>query len=70
MKKRLTRTCSSVENPVVIDQVHQSIYYALGIRPETQYTIRQTFYITPDGHGKPILDLFGKPLSTNSKKVS
>lgn len=58
------RPCSSIENPVVIDQVHQSIYHALGIHPQTEYTIEgRPFYTTPDGHGEPILDLFGKPLA-------
>jgi hypothetical protein len=53
------RPCSSIENTVVIDQVHQSIYHALGIHPETNYTIEgRPFYTTPDGQGKPILDLF------------
>ncbi len=54
------RPCSSIENPVVIDQVHQSVYHALGIPPETRYTIEgRPFYTTPDGHGKPILELYG-----------
>lgn len=58
------RPCSSIENPVVIDQVHQSIYHALGIPPQTEYTIEgRPFYTTPDGHGEPILDLFGKPMT-------
>jgi hypothetical protein len=53
------RPCSSIENPVVIDQVHQTVYHALGIHPETNYTIEgRPFYTTPDGQGKPILDLF------------
>ena len=53
------RPCSSIEKTVVIDQVHQSIYHALGIHPETNYTIEgRPFYTTPDGQGKPILDLF------------
>jgi len=53
------RPCSSIENTVVIDQVHQSIYHALGIHPETNYNIEgRPFYTTPDGQGKPILDLF------------
>lgn len=54
------RPCSSIENTVVIDEVHQSIYHALGMHPETNYTIEgRPFYTTPDGQGKPILDLFG-----------
>lgn len=53
------RPCSSIENTVVIDEVHQTIYHALGIHPETNYTIEgRPFYTTPDGHGKPIMDLF------------
>ncbi|MDA0195597.1 MAG: DUF1501 domain-containing protein [Bacteroidetes bacterium] len=54
------RPCSSIENTVVIDQVHQSIYHALGMHPETNYTIEgRPFYTTPDGQGEPVLDLFG-----------
>lgn len=65
------RPCSSIENPVVIDQVHQSIYHALGIPPETHYEIEgRPFYTTPDGDGKPILDLFGKPLSKSEEKLA
>jgi hypothetical protein len=55
------RPCYSIENPIVIDQVHQSIYHALGMHPETHYTIEgRPFYTTPDGKGEPILELFGK----------
>ena len=53
------RPCSSIEKTVVIDQVHQSIYHALGIHPETNYNIEgRPFYTTPDGQGEPILELF------------
>ncbi len=53
------RPCSSIEKTVVIDQIHQSIYHALGIHPETHYTIEgRPFYTTPDGQSQPILDLF------------
>ncbi len=53
------RPCSSIENTVVIDQVHQSIYHALGVHPETNYVIEgRPFYTTPDGMGKPINELF------------
>jgi hypothetical protein len=52
------RPCSSIENTVVIDQVHQTIYHALGMDPETHYTIEgRPFYTTPDGQGKPILEI-------------
>jgi hypothetical protein len=50
--------------------VHQSVYHALGIHPETNYEIEgRPFYTTPDGHGKPILDLFGNPPMKSSKET-
>ena len=53
------RPCASIEKTVVIDEVHQTIYDALGIHPETNYTIEgRPFYTTPDGQGKVITDLF------------
>lgn len=54
------RPCKAIENPVRIDQVHQTIYHALGIPEDTQYEIeKRPFYTTPDGKGKPIKELFG-----------
>ena len=48
----------TVQNPVKIDQVHATIYRALGIRPDHSYEIeRRPFYVTPDGKGEPILEL-------------
>jgi hypothetical protein len=53
------RPCKTIENPIVIDQVHQSIYHALGISPDTNYLVeKRPFYTTPDGLGKPVMDLF------------
>jgi len=53
------RPCKTVENPIVIDQVHQSIYHALGIAPDTNYLVeKRPFYTTPDGLGKPVPELF------------
>ncbi len=47
------RPCKTIENPIKIDSIHQTIYHALGIHPETQYEIEQRpFYTTPDGKGK------------------
>ena len=54
------RPCKSIENPVKIDQIHQTIYHALGIPEDTQYEVeKRPFYTTPDGKGKPILELLG-----------
>ncbi|MCR8558819.1 DUF1501 domain-containing protein [Mucilaginibacter sp. BJC16-A38] len=53
------RPCKTIENPIVIDQVHQSIYHALGIAPDTNYVVeKRPFYTTPDGLGKPVMELF------------
>lgn len=65
------RPCVSVENKVVIDQVHQSIYHALGIDSQTHYEIEgRPFYTTPDGKGQPILDLFGKEIKSSKENVA
>jgi hypothetical protein len=53
------RPCTTVENPVVIEDLHASMYHALGIAPDTSYMVeRRPVYVTRDGQGKPILDLF------------
>jgi hypothetical protein len=55
------RPCKSIENPVKIDQIHQTVYHALGIPEDTQYDIeKRPFYTTPDGKGKPVMELLGK----------
>lgn len=53
------RPCKTVEKRVVIEDLHASIYHALGISPKLAYEIeRRPFYVTRDGEGKPIMDLF------------
>lgn len=52
------RPCKTIENPVRIDGIHQTIYHALGISPDTNYEIeKRPFYTTPDGKGKAVMDL-------------
>jgi len=52
------RPCKTIENPVHIDGIHQTIYHALGIAPDTHYDVeKRPFYSTPDGLGKPVLEL-------------
>lgn len=52
------RPFSAITEPIVIDQVHQSIYHALGISPDTNYEVEgRPIYTTPDGHGKHIKEL-------------
>lgn len=55
------RPCKTIEKPIKIDQVHQTVYHALGISPETSYEIEERpFYTTPDGKGEAVLELLGK----------
>ena len=52
--------CKTVKNPVVIEDLHATLYHAMGISPKQAYEIeRRPFYVTRDGVGKPILDLLG-----------
>jgi hypothetical protein len=54
------RPCTTLEHPVPIEHLHATIFHALGIAPDTAYTVeKRPVYITRDGLGKPITDLFG-----------
>jgi hypothetical protein len=56
------RPCTTLENPVVMEDLHATIYHALGIAPDTSYVVeRRPVYVTRDGKGKPVLDLFQHP---------
>lgn len=53
------RPCKTIEKPIKIDTVHQTIYHALGIAGDTHAVIeKRPIYTTPDGLGKPELELF------------
>ena len=53
------RPCKTIENRVVIEDLHASIYRAVGISPKLAYEIeKRPFYVTRDGVGKPINELF------------
>ena len=44
----------------VAEQLHATIYRALGIPHDHHYTVEQRpFYVTPDGTAKPVMELFG-----------
>jgi len=54
------RPFKTVENRVVIEDLHATIFHALGISPKLAYEIeKRPFYVTRDGVGKPIAELFG-----------
>jgi len=53
------RPCKTLAEPVRIEDLHATIFHALGIPPDHGYTTEgRPFYVTKDGHGKPLLDLF------------
>ena len=53
------RPCKTLEKRVVIEDLHASIYRAMGISPDLAYEIeRRPFYVTRDGKGNPISELF------------
>ena len=52
------RPCRIVENPVSIEDLHATIYSALGIPPDTAYDVeKRPFYVTKDGKGKAVAAL-------------
>lgn len=53
------RPCKTVKDRVVIEDLHASIYRAMGISPKLAYEIeKRPFYVTRDGEGQPVMDLF------------
>jgi hypothetical protein len=52
------RPCRIVENPVTIENLHATIYTAMGIAPDTGYEVeKRPFYVTKDGKGKAVPEL-------------
>jgi len=53
------RPCTTIENPVPLENLHASMYAALGIAP-TQFfvTEKRPVYVTRDGKGQVVRDLF------------
>jgi arylsulfatase A-like enzyme len=53
------RPCTTIEHPVVMEDLHATIYHALGIPADTAYMVeRRPVYVTKDGIGRPIRELF------------
>lgn len=53
------RPCTTIENPMPVEDLHATMYHALGIPPDTAYvTEKRPVYVTKDGIGKPARDLF------------
>ena len=53
------RPCTTIENPVVMEDLHATMYHALGIPPDTSYLVeKRPVFVTKDGTGTPITELF------------
>ncbi len=54
------RPCKTIKDHVVIEDLHATLYRAMGISPKLSYEVeKRPFYVTRDGLGKPIESLFG-----------
>jgi hypothetical protein len=55
------RPCKTLSGRVVIEDLHATIYQALGISPKLAYEVeRRPFYVTRDGLGKPVAEVLQK----------
>jgi hypothetical protein len=53
------RPCKVVDKPVTIDDLHATIYRSLGIPADLAYEVeKRPFYVTKDGKGKAVMDVF------------
>jgi hypothetical protein len=53
------RPCTTIKNRITIEDLHATIYRAIGIAPDLSYNVEQRpFYVTSDGKGKPRMELF------------
>jgi hypothetical protein len=54
------RSCTTIENPVPMEDLRATIYDALGIPPTQSFAVEKwPVYVTKDGKGKPITELLG-----------
>ncbi|HXW05252.1 MAG TPA: DUF1501 domain-containing protein [Vicinamibacterales bacterium] len=55
------RPCTTIENPMPVEDLHATIYHALGIAPDTAYVVeKRPVYVTKDGRGVPVKALFAR----------
>ena len=53
------RPLVAVENPVTVMDLHATIMTAMGVSPKTEFSIEgRPFYVTEDGKGKAVMDIF------------
>jgi hypothetical protein len=55
------RPCTTIEDPMPVEDLHATIYHALGIPPDTAYVVeKRPVYVTRDGIGTPATALFAR----------
>jgi uncharacterized protein (DUF1501 family) len=53
------RPCTTIENPVPVEDLHATIYHALGIPPTQSFVVeKRPVYVTKDGKGRAVQELF------------
>ena len=53
------RPLLAIENPVSVEDLHATLYTAMGINPATAFEVeKRPFYATRDGLGKPVRGIF------------
>jgi hypothetical protein len=53
------RPLLTTKDPISIPDLHATILTAMGISPRTSFDVeKRPFYVTEDGKGKPVMDLF------------
>ncbi len=53
------RPTTTIENPVPVENLHATIYHALGIPPDLSYVVeKRPVYVTNDGKGRAVKALF------------
>jgi hypothetical protein len=53
------RPCKTVENPIGIENLHATIYRAVGIAPDLAYEVeKRPVHVTRDGKGRAVNELF------------
>jgi len=53
------RPLMAIENPLSIEDLHATIYTAMGISPKTAYDVeKRPFFATKDGIGKAASEVF------------
>jgi hypothetical protein len=58
-RPRDERPCTRIENPVPVEDLHATMYHALGIAPNEFFvTEKRPVFFTKDGKGKAFTDLY------------